>query len=244
MQDLSALYFNLGIGKKTIMKKLIITIDGPSGSGKSTISRLIAERLCIQYLDTGSMYRAAALQAVRKGVNFSNGPELFNMCQGLDLRFVPDGRNQKIFLSKEEITSEIRSPEMDMLSSKISAVREVRESMTMLQRKVGLSGGLVAEGRDMGTVVFPDADYKFFLTASIPERAQRRYLERLARGESISRDKVEEELCRRDEQDTGRSIAPLRPAADADIIDTTGMGIEQVTEAIYARLGISAPGFI
>jgi len=217
---------------------MIITIDGPSGSGKSTVSRLVAERLGIQYLDTGAMYRAAALQAVRKGIDFSNGPELFKMCLKLDLHFMPNGNSQRILLGNEDITSEIRSPEMDMLASKISAVKEVREAMTTLQRKIGMTGGLVAEGRDMGTVVFPDADYKFFVTASIPERAQRRYQERLSRGESISRDKVEEELKKRDEQDMGRSIAPLRPAADADIIDTTGMGIEQVIETIVKKSGL------
>jgi len=219
---------------------MIITIDGPSGSGKSTVSRLIAERLGIQYLDTGAMYRASALQAVRKGIDFGNGPGLFNMCLELDLHFMPCGNSQKILLGNEDITSEIRSPEMDMMASEISAVKEVREAMTTLQRKIGMTGGLVAEGRDMGTVVFPDADYKFFVTASIPERAQRRYMERLGRGESISRDKVEEELKRRDEQDMGRSIAPLRPAADADIIDTTGIDIEQVIETIVKKIGISA----
>lgn len=218
------------------MKKLIITIDGPSGSGKSTVSRTIAKRLSLQYLDTGAMYRASALQAVRKGIDFSDGPALFKMCMELDMNFIPDGDNQKLFLGQEDITLKIRSPEMDMLSSKISAVKEVREAMAVMQRKVGLSGGLVAEGRDMGTVIFPDADYKFFVTASIPERAQRRYLERFGRGESISREVVEDEIRKRDEQDSGRTIAPLRPASDAHIIDTTAMGLEQVVDAIVERI--------
>jgi CMP/dCMP kinase len=222
------------------MKKLIITIDGPSGSGKSTVSRLLAKRLAIQYLDTGAMYRAAALQAIRKGIDFSDGPGLFEMCMELDLRFTPDGDHQKVFIGNEDITTAIRSPEMDMLSSRISAVKEVREAMTTLQRKVTLTGGLVAEGRDMGTVVFPDADCKFFVTASIPERAQRRYQERLDRGESISKDKVEAELKKRDEQDMGRSIAPLHPAVNADIIDTTGVSVEQVIEVIVKKIGVSS----
>lgn len=221
------------------MKKLIITIDGPSGSGKSTVSRLLAKRLGIQYLDTGAMYRAAALQAIRKGIDFNDGPRLFDMCMELDLHFKPDGDLQKVFTGNEDITTAIRSPEMDMLSSRISAVKEVRDAMTTLQRKVGLTGGLVAEGRDMGTVVFPDADCKFFVTASIPERAQRRYQERLDRGELISKDKVEEELKKRDEQDMGRSIAPLRPAVNADIIDTTGVSIEKVIEVIVKKIGVS-----
>jgi cytidylate kinase len=218
------------------MKKLIIAIDGPAGSGKSTVSRLIAKRLGIMYLDTGAMYRAAALQAQKMGIDFADGPGLFKMCLELDLRFIPEGENQKILMGNRDITSEIRSPEMDMLSSKISAVKEVRDAMTMLQRKIGMTGSLVAEGRDMGTVVFPDAGYKFFITASVPERARRRSMERLGRGESISIEKVEEELRKRDAQDSGRAIAPLRPAEDAEIIDTTGMDIEQVIEGILKKI--------
>jgi CMP/dCMP kinase len=224
------------------MKKPIITIDGPSGSGKSTLSRAVAKRLGLQYLDTGAMYRAAALQAGRKGIDFNNGPALFKMCLGLDMHFIPDGDNsQRLLLKDEDITLQIRTPEMDMLSSRISAVREVREAMAEMQRKVGSGGGLVAEGRDMGTVIFPDADYKFFLTASIPERARRRYQERLGRGESISIEVVEEEIRKRDDQDSSRSIAPLRPAPDSHIIDTTGMDVSQVFEAIIDKIDISIP---
>jgi len=182
------------------------------------------------------MYRAASLQALRSGIDFSDGQALFKMCLELDLHFIPDGDNQKLFLGQEDISLKIRSPEMDMLSSKISAVKEVREAMAAMQRKIGSVGGLVAEGRDMGTVIFPDADYKFFVTASIPERAQRRYLERLGRGESISREIVEQEIRKRDEQDSGRSIAPLRPASDAIIIDTTGIGLEQVIETLIEKV--------
>ena len=218
------------------MKKLVITIDGPAGSGKSTVSRLIAERLGILYLDTGAMYRAAALQAQRMGIDFNDGQGLFNMCMALDLRFIPNGNSQTILLGNEDITAVIRSPEMDMLASRISAVKEVREAMMMLQRKVGMTGALVAEGRDMGTVVFSDAEYKFFVTASIPERARRRHLERIGRGESISIEKVEEEMKKRDTQDSGRAIAPLRPADDAEIIDTTGIGIEQVIDRIINKI--------
>jgi CMP/dCMP kinase len=221
------------------MKKPIITIDGPSGSGKSTISRNVAKRLGLQYLDTGAMYRAAALQAERTGIGFNNGPVLFKMCLELDLHFIPDGDNQRLLLKDEDITLKIRTPEMDMQSSRISAVREVREAMADMQRKAGSGGGLVAEGRDMGTVIFPDAGYKFFLTASIPERARRRYLERLGRGESVSREIVEEEIRKRDEQDSGRSIAPLCPAQDAHIIDTTDMDIMQVLETIIGKIAPS-----
>ena len=218
------------------MKKLIIAIDGPGGSGKSTVSRLVAKRLGIMYLDTGAMYRAAALQAKRRVIDFADGQALFRMCLELDLRFIPDGDNQRILMGDEDISSEIRRPEMDMLASKISAVREVRDAMTTLQRKIGMTGSLVAEGRDMGTVVFPDADYKFFITASVQERAQRRYLERVGRGESVSIGKVEEDLIKRDAQDSGRNLAPLRAAEDSDIIDTTGLAIEQVIEGILKKI--------
>ncbi len=218
------------------MEKLVIAVDGPAGSGKSTVSRLLAKRLGILYLDTGAMYRAAALHAQRMGIDFADGPGLYRMCLELDLRFMPDGGNQKIFMGNEDITSGIRSPEMDMLASRISSVREVRDAMTMLQRRIGTAGSLVAEGRDMGTVVFPDAGYKFFITASVPERARRRYLERVGRGECISIEKVEEDLRKRDDQDSGRAIAPLRPAGDAEIIDTTGVDIEQVIEGILKKI--------
>lgn len=219
-------------------KKTVIAIDGPAGSGKSTVSRLIAKRLGILYLDTGAMYRAAALQAKRTGVDLSDGPGLYRMCMELDLRFIPDNETQRILLGNEDISADIRSPEMDMLSSGISAVKEVRDAMTTLQRRIGDTGALVAEGRDMGTVVFPDADYKFFVTASVQERAKRRHLERLNRGESISMEKIEEDIRKRDAQDSGRAIAPLRPAEDAEIIDTTGIGIEAVIEGILKKIHI------
>jgi len=220
------------------MKKLVIAIDGPAGSGKSTVSRLIAKRLGILYLDTGAMYRAAALQAKRTGIDFTDGPGLYNMCMDLDLHFIPDNENQRILIGSEDISSDIRSPEMDMMASRISAVKEVRDAMTTLQRRIGDTGALVAEGRDMGTVVFPDADYKFYITASVPERAQRRHMERLGRGEVISIEKVEEELKKRDDQDSGRAIAPLRSADDAEIVDTTGMGIEEVIGGILKKIHI------
>lgn len=216
---------------------LIITIDGPAGSGKSTVSRIVAEKLGLLYLDTGAMYRAVALEADKRGLGPQKGRELKEMCLELDLNIRSDGHNSRIYVGGEDVTSRIRIPEMDMLSSAISAVKEVREAMTGLQRKIGRQGGLVAEGRDMGTVVFPDADHKFFLVASPEVRAERRYLERLKRGESVSRDVIGTELRKRDKQDETRPIAPLRPAKDAMIIDTTLLGIEQVVEEILERAG-------
>jgi cytidylate kinase len=216
--------------------KGIITIDGPAGAGKSTISLLLAKKLGFLYLDTGAMYRAVALSALRKGIDFSDVAALHEICRDIDINFRSAGDNYRVYIGEEDISDEIRRPEIDMLSSKISAIKEVRDAMTGLQRRIVRKGGVVAEGRDMGTVVFPDADYKFFLTASAEIRAGRRYKERLGRGEHISMEQVETEIGKRDEQDKTRIIAPLRPALDAMIIDTTALGIDEVVEEVIKRI--------
>jgi cytidylate kinase len=217
--------------------KGIITIDGPAGSGKSTISLLLAKKLGLLYLDTGAMYRAVALSALRKGVDPGDAAVLREMCRDIDINFRSAGDNYRVYIGAEDVSDEIRRPEIDMLSSKISAIKEVRDAMTGLQRRIGMKGGIVAEGRDMGTVVFPDADHKFFLTASSDIRAERRYKERVDRGECISMEQVETELEKRDEQDRTRIIAPLKPAVDAIIIDTTALGINEVVDEMLGRVG-------
>ncbi len=214
----------------------IITIDGPAGSGKSTVSRLLAKKLKFLYLDTGAMYRAVALLAKRKGIDFKDGKKLWKLCKSLDLKFETDGEDTKLYSGKEDISLAIRSPEMDMFSSTISAIEEVRVAMTELQRKMGKGGGMVAEGRDMGTVVFPDADYKFFITATPEVRAERRYKERIRRGESVSKEVLEKELRKRDAQDETRTIAPLSPAKDAKIIDTTTLNPDQVVDKVWVSM--------
>ncbi|MBW1805538.1 MAG: (d)CMP kinase [Deltaproteobacteria bacterium] len=214
----------------------VITIDGPAGAGKSTVSRIVAKKLDYLYLDTGAMYRAVALQAKRMGLGFSDGEDLYRMCKELDLRFVSDEDSPMVFIGEENVSSAIRMPEMDMLASSISAVKEVREAMTELQRKIGRAGKLVAEGRDMGTVVFPDAVFKFFVTASVEVRVERRCSERMDRGESVSREDIEEDIRKRDEQDKTRAIAPLRPAEDAMIIDTSVLDIGEVVEDILQKI--------
>ncbi len=217
--------------------KGIITIDGPAGSGKSTISLLLAKKLGLLYLDTGAMYRAVALSALRNGVDLRDAAVLREMCRDIDINFRSAGDNYRVYIGAEDVSDEIRRPEIDMLSSKISAIKEVRDAMTGLQRRIGMKGGIVAEGRDMGTVVFPDADHKFFLTASSDIRAERRYKERMDRGECISMEQVETELKKRDEQDRTRIIAPLKPAVDAIIIDTTALGINEVVDEMLGRIG-------
>jgi CMP/dCMP kinase len=216
-----------GVQERAKMKA-IITIDGPAGSGKSTVSRLLAKQLGFLYLDTGAMYRAVALRSARGGVDLSDKAALERLCTGLDLQFrLKDGEN-RLYLGKEDISAAIRSPEMDWLSSTLSAQKEVREAMTELQRKLGSKGRVVAEGRDMGTVVFPDADFKFFLTADLKVRAERRYRERIIRGEPASLENVERDLMKRDEQDMNRLLSPLRPADDALTIDTSKLDPGQV----------------
>jgi len=214
----------------------VITIDGPAGSGKSTVSRLLARRLKVLYLDTGAMYRAVALQAKREGVDLKDREKISKLCRDLDLHFKTLDGTTRLFVGAEDISAAIRSPEMDMLSSAVSAIKEVREAMTLLQRKMAEQGGVVAEGRDMGTVVFPDADYKFFVNADPGVRAGRRYRERLERGESVSRGEVEKELKKRDDQDMTRALAPLVPAQDAIIIDTTHLSVEEVVEKMVRTM--------
>lgn len=215
----------------------IITVDGPAGSGKSTMSRLLARKIGYLYLDTGAMYRAVALQARRRGLDMRAPGDLAEMCAELDLHFESGSGENRLFLGAEDVSAAIRTPEMDLLSSAISAVKEVRDAMTALQRRIGREGKIVAEGRDMGTVVFPQARHKFFLTAAVEIRAERRYRERLGRGESVARDEVEKELRKRDGQDSRRTIAPLMAAEDAVVIDTSNLDADQVMRVMLERIG-------
>jgi cytidylate kinase len=214
----------------------IITIDGPAGSGKSTVSRMLAKRIHYSYLDTGAMYRAVALIATRKGMDFHDGETLGKSCRKLDLWFDRGDDPPKLMLGKEDISGLIRSPELDMLSSSISAVQEVREAMAALQRRMAKDGGFVAEGRDMGTVVFSGARWKFYLTASVEARAERRYRERLARGETVTKEGVAGDLKKRDDQDRLRALSPLKPAEDAVVIDSTGLTAEAVVEQMLKHI--------
>ena len=214
----------------------IITIDGPGGSGKSTIAKLMARKLNFIYLDTGAMYRAVALAALRNGIPFDQEARLSDLCQTIDLRFEHTEDASRLLLNGEDVSQAIRSPEMDIASSTVSAVRAVRFAMTDLQRRLSQDLNVVAEGRDMGTVVFPDARNKFFLTARPEVRARRRYRERQKRGEEISFEEVASLLAKRDQQDASRNLAPLKPAEDAVMIDSSDLEPTDVVKKMMAHV--------
>ncbi|MCX5907330.1 MAG: (d)CMP kinase [Deltaproteobacteria bacterium] len=208
----------------------IITVDGPAGAGKSTVSKLLACRLGYLYLDTGAMYRAVAVLVHKEGIDPEDEGALEVLCKGVHISFAVIGGSQRIICQGEDLTGKIREPEMSWLASTVSTQRPVREAMVNLQREIGARGRIVAEGRDTGTVVFPRAKYKFFLLADPKERAQRRYRELLAKGKQLKMEEGEEEMQERDQQDSSRDLAPLRPAADARMIDSTHLTPEQVVE--------------
>lgn len=208
----------------------IITIDGPAGAGKSTVSKLLARRLNYLYLDTGAMYRAVALRAQKEGVDPNDEGALEKLCQRLEISFQEDREGQRVICQGEDVTERIRDPEIGWLASTVSMKRPVREALVRMQRKIGSWGKIIAEGRDTGTVVFPRAKYKFFLSADSQERARRRCRELAARGLAANLKEIEREMKERDEQDSSRQLAPLRPAADARAIDSTGLTPEEVVE--------------
>lgn len=209
---------------------MIITVDGPAGAGKSTVSRLLAERLSYRYLDTGALYRSIAYAAEKEGISGEADEILRALCERTTIEMVSEAMNIRVFVNGADATQDIRTPGISLLASRMSANPAVRAGLLGLQRKMAAEGGIVAEGRDMGTVVFPDAEVKFFLEADVDERARRRFSELKQKGFEISRDAVREEIIIRDRQDRERSVAPLRPAEDAVIIDSTGLGIEDVVD--------------
>jgi len=212
----------------------VVAIDGPAGAGKSTVAKTLARRLGYTFLDSGALYRAGAWAARRRGIAWSDGRGLGQFIHDLDIRF--DGRDDanRITVDGEDVTEEIRRPEISEGASQVSAFNEVRAGLLALQRRIGASGRVVAEGRDMGTVVFPDARAKFFLTAPIEERARRRAAELAASGRPQDFDVVLAEMRLRDQRDSTRAIAPLRRAKDAIEIDTASLTPEEVVGRMAA----------
>ncbi|MEQ9619979.1 MAG: (d)CMP kinase [Deltaproteobacteria bacterium] len=216
---------------------MIITIDGPSGAGKSTVSKSVALLLGYTYLDTGAMYRAAALEVRRKAVDINDASGLESLLRNTDIRIENTrGDNLRVILNGEDITDKIRTPEISRLSSDIATRRAVREKLVELQRNTGRAGNIVAEGRDMGTYVFPDADFKFFLEASLDERARRRCKQLLESGSKSDIREVKNELEIRDRQDRERSESPLHPSPNAVIIDTTNLLADEVISMIIKEV--------
>ncbi|MCD4754330.1 MAG: (d)CMP kinase [Deltaproteobacteria bacterium] len=210
----------------------IIAIDGPAGAGKSTVSKELARRLGYTYLDTGAMYRAVAWAARQKGVDAGDEKALSELCNDLKLGFQGD----RILVNGQDVSSLIRTPEMDGLSSAVSRVAVVREYLTGMQRELGRQGQLVAEGRDMGTVVFPKAAHKFFLSASAGERAKRRKIQMENQGEEVAYEEILAQIEARDLADSTRSIAPLQAAPDCIVIDSSDLTVEDVLEKIVTEM--------
>lgn len=211
----------------------IITIDGPSGSGKGTVSRLIASKLAFNYLDSGALYRALSVSSARHGVNLCNIKGLVDLVEHMDVRFEMDDDNFKVFLDEINVSDEMRTEDAGVRASKIAFYPEIRESLLKRQRKFAFGVGLVADGRDMGTVVFPEADLKIYLTASIEERAQRRYKELIDKGEDVSLPALARQVRDRDARDMNREVSPLFAADDAVTIDTSEMSVARVLNSIF-----------
>ncbi len=216
-----------------VERKDIVTIDGPSGAGKSTISKLLAAELHYTYLDTGAMYRVVGLQVKRSGFDLEaeNGREkLVQLLATLEMTMAPgeEGQETRVFLHGEDVSDAIRTPEMAMVASRVSAEPEVRKKLTEMQRAIGQNGAIVAEGRDMGTIVFPEASYKFFLDATPAERAKRRQQQLMEQGQRVEYGELLTQIQKRDRDDSSRALAPLKPAPDAVVIDSSEMSIDEV----------------
>ncbi|MVW75716.1 (d)CMP kinase [Pseudomonas xionganensis] len=214
----------------------VITIDGPSGSGKGTIAGLLAKQLGWNLLDSGALYRLLAFAAGNHGVDLTNEEAMKLLAAHLDVQFVAASGGQRIILEGEDVTDLIRNEQVGAGASQVASLPAVREALLQRQQAFREMPGLVADGRDMGTVVFPDAPLKVFLTASAEERAQRRYLQLKAKGDDVNLASLLDEIRARDERDTQRAVAPLKPAADAIVLDSTELSIEQVLERILREI--------
>lgn len=223
------------------MKKLLITIDGPAGAGKTTVAKALAAKLGYTYIDTGALYRGVALASLRRGVSPDDETGLRNLCREIELRFLPETAGGGLLLDGEDISEEIRTPAVTMRASEVSASAGIRECLLSLQRELARNREAVVEGRDMGTVVFPNADIKFFLEAKLETRAKRRYLE-LSEKTDQNMAEVERDMAIRDHNDSTRRIAPLKPALDAFLIDSSDLAVTEVVHRMLARIQDACDG--
>lgn len=213
------------------MKKIVVAIDGPAGAGKSTIAKLAAEKLGYAYIDTGAMYRSVAWKFLQTGREFDEA-YISELANTMIIEFKPEAKINRVFVDGTEVTEAIRTPEVTAIVSRVAAIGAVREAMVEQQRRMGEIGGILMDGRDIGTVVFPHAQLKIFLTASVEERARRRYKEMVEKGQQVELAQLQEDIAARDKQDSERAISPLRQAEDALLLDTSDMSIAQVTDKI------------
>jgi len=219
------------------MKKVVVTIDGPAGAGKSSVAKQLARRLGYRLLDTGAIYRSVALVAKQRGIPWTSAAECGAIARDLDIEFDFVGEKNHVSVSGVDVTAEIRTPDVSQGASQVSAHPAVRAGLLELQRRLGAGGGVVVEGRDTGTVVFPDADAKFFLTASVEERARRRVAEL---GGQADFETTLREIRERDQRDASRDVAPMVPAEDALVVDSSTQTLEQVVDSLAARVEAAA----
>ncbi len=214
------------------MKKLTVAIDGPAGAGKSSVAKEVAKRIGCIYIDTGAMYRAIGVTVLKRGIDLADKEKIVLVLNNinLDVESMEDG--QHIFINGEDVNGKIRTPEASMAASAVAVIPEVRLKLVEIQRNIAAKNSVVMDGRDIGTFVLPNADIKLFLTASVEERAKRRYRELLEKGEKCTLDEVINDMKQRDKQDTEREFAPLRQAADSILFDTTGLNLMQSVEKI------------
>ncbi len=215
---------------------MIITIDGPAGSGKSTVARKLSERLGIPYIETGAMYRAVAWWCKKNNIDIEKRENIINALSNMNVRFLTAGASFIVMHDGVPLNDELYNPEVGDLASRIAQIPEVRKFLTYRQRTLASYGSCIFEGRDMGTVVFPEADYKFYLVTSLEERAKRRVRQLEEKGIKVSFEETLESIKKRDYQDENREIAPLKPAPDATIIDTTNISADEVVETILTSM--------
>lgn len=218
-----------------MLEKLIIAIDGPAGSGKSTTAKLLAEKLGYLYIDTGAMYRAVTLYAIRNGI-IGNEKKITELAEKLNIELKFENGKTQVFVDGNDVSEEIRSLEVNQNVSPVSKIEGVRKVLVQKQKEMGRNGGVVMEGRDITTVVFPNADVKVFLTATIDERARRRALEFAQKGQQVDLDKVKQNISERDKIDSSREVSPLTKSDDAIEIDTSNLSIEQQVSLILEEV--------